>query len=437
VQQAPAPGEATHGTTVPTLPPGRSFTRELTPTWLATAALLAGQRPPDLAAPQRWVHLGCGTGETAAVVAAAHPHAEVWAWDPELAHLEATRRLAEAAGLDNVVVHEHRDLPLDLGGGPADVIVVQDVLVAASDAERDRIAAAVDATLRPGGLLCTTYATLVGWAEVAPVQSLLRRLVAGRPDPASAAAGALATVQRLREGGARFLAERPVVTAWLDHLAQLPVDELVARYLRGPFRPMSPAQVAATFAGSGCARIGSARLADDLDLPAGLRTAVDAAPDEVVRETYRDLAARRTYRLDLHRRGRAPLADRDRDERVAALGLAGLASPDEAPAVPMARDAWRRLTSFGTTAGALHDDPAGTRRSLRLLLDAGQAHPIVSRGPGKTAVEACDALNAVLAADPRPDRAQLRAVALLGSAVGADRSAVVRGMPPRREGTPT
>jgi hypothetical protein len=434
VQEAPTGRGSAHRTA---LPPSTSFTREVTPTWLATAARLAGQQPPDVAAAARWIHRGGGTGATAAVVAAAHPHTEVWAWDPDLGHLEATRRLAEAAGLDNLVVHEHRDLPLDLGGGPADVIVVQDVLIGASDAERARIAAAVDTTLRPGGLLCTTYATLAGWVEIAPVQALLLRLVDGRPRPIAAAVPeALGVVEQLRAGGARFLTERPVVGAWLDHLAELAPEEVAARYLRGPFRPMSPAHVAATFAGSGCTRLGSARLTDDLDLelPAGLSAAVAAAPNEVVRETYRDLATRRTYRLDLHRRGRAPLADRDRDQRVAALGLAGLAAPEETAAVPMARDAWRQLTSFGTTAGAVHDDPAGVRRFVRVLLDAGQAHPIVGRGPGKTALEACDALNAVLADEPDGHRADLRAVALLGSAVSADRSTVLRGMPPSRAG---
>jgi methylase of polypeptide subunit release factors len=96
--------------------------------------LLAGHRPPDLRELERYVLLGCGNGETAAIVAANHPNTEVWVWDRHPGSLEATRRLGAEAGLDNLRVHEHRDLPLDLGGGPADLIVVQDVASAADDA---------------------------------------------------------------------------------------------------------------------------------------------------------------------------------------------------------------------------------------------------------------------------------------------------------------
>ena len=229
---------------------------------------------------RRYVHLGCGLGETASVVAASHPNTEVWAWDEHPEHLDATRCLGEAAGLANLVVHEQRDLPLDFGG-PTDMVVVQDVLVAADDGLRARIAAAVKASLRPGGLLCVTYATLAGWTEVAPVQRLLRQLALGTLTPSDdRVPEVLGVLDHLRSEGARYLTERPVVAAWLDELRTLDPTVLASRYLRDAFRPMSPAQVATTMAPVGCKRVGSAQLTDDLglDLPPTLAAAVADAP---------------------------------------------------------------------------------------------------------------------------------------------------------------
>jgi hypothetical protein len=418
--------------TAPDLPRSTGFTRELTPTWLATAALVAGQRPPDLGRIERYVQLGAGNGETAAVVAANHPNTDVWVWDRHPEHLDSTRRLADAAGLANLAVHEHRDLPLDLGGGPADVIVVQDVLAAVDDHERARISTAVGATLRPGGLLCVTYPTLVGWAEIAPVQALLRQLaLAHRGQARDLVPSVLDVLERLRAGGARYLIHRPVVAAWLDALRTLDPAELTARYLRDPFRPMSPAHVAATFAIPGCELVGSARLTDDLDLDLSpeLAERVSGAVNRVLQETYRDLATRRSYRLDVYRLGGSPLSAPERHEQLGWVGLAGLAAPEEPPAVAVGREAWQQLTSFGVTAAALHDDPEQVGRIVRILMDAGQAHPVVAGGPTRAATEACEALNAALAADGPAD---VQAMPLLGSAISSARASTVRGIPAGR-----
>lgn len=420
-------------TEVPLLPRRDAFARELTPTWLSTTALLNGERPHAAGELERYVHLGCGTGTTTAVVAANHPHTEVWAWDPRPEHLAATRRLAAAAGLTNVRVSDQLELPLDLGGSAADVIVVQDVLAEVDDAHRARIAAAVRSSLRPGGLLCLTYPTLVGWSEIAPVQVLLRRLADGREGPLEEVVPAVLQVaQRLSDGGARFLTDRPVVAAWIAALADRDPAEVSSRFLRGPFRPLSPAQVAAGFVPSGCHLLGSARLTDDLDrdLPAALVEAIAGAPTRTLRETYRDLATRRSHRIDVFRHGSARLVDWERDERLADLGLASLVAPDEAPAAEVARDAWRELTSYGVVAGDLHADVKRVGAVVRILMEAGQVHPTVTNGPRRRALEACEALNAELS-DRRGNRwpEGLRAVALVGSAVTTERAATLRAIP--------
>src|SRR5262249_48805059 len=152
--------------------------RELTPTWLATATLVAGHRPPDFGRPFRAAYLGLGDGSLPAVVAAVHPGSEVFAWDPRPEPIEATRHLIDDADLSNLRVHERPGLPADLDGGLFDLVVVNGVIDVASDDLRSEIVAAIGSCLRPGGAACVTYRTTVGWVDIVPVLRLMRRMAA-------------------------------------------------------------------------------------------------------------------------------------------------------------------------------------------------------------------------------------------------------------------
>ncbi len=90
-----------------------NFYREITPAWLATTSLLLGHRAPDLAKPFRYADLGCGNGFTTLIVAAACPHAEVWGFDFNPAHIEFANRLAADSGLTNVRFLESSFAALD------------------------------------------------------------------------------------------------------------------------------------------------------------------------------------------------------------------------------------------------------------------------------------------------------------------------------------
>jgi hypothetical protein len=423
VPDAPDPAAGT--VPPPTLPDGAAFAREVTPTWLATVALLAGQRPPELDGPLRVAHLGCGRGETAAVVAAVHPEAHVLAWDWRPEHVEVARRTRDAAGLANLTVHEWPELPADLGG-PTDIVVVHGVLAASDDEQRAALGRAIRAGLRPGGLVCVAYPTLAGWSEVAPVQSLLRELALQRPGPPEqVVAAGLDLLGRLRQGGARFLTGRPVVASWVDHLATLPPHLVAATYLRDPFRPTSPAQVATLLGEAGCTFVGSARVSDELclGLPDAVADQIDAVEDRVLRETYRDLALRTSHRLDVYRRGDLPLSVAQQVGIVADLPLVGVAPPGAVPPAGLPAATWERLQGEGLLAGALDPDLQEAARRLRVLLDAGHAHPVLTAKPTEAAATACDALNVHWAGEHVDGSPPWRARADLGTAVPADAAA--------------
>ncbi len=111
-------------------------------------------------------------------------------------------------------------------------------MVAASDALRTEIIDAIHHSLRPGGLVCVTYKTTVGWIEIAPVQRIMRHVAQryiGHPD--GLVPHVLDLLDQLRKGGAKHLTERPAVGKWLDELA---TTDPASHRLRVPLRRVPP-----------------------------------------------------------------------------------------------------------------------------------------------------------------------------------------------------
>jgi SAM-dependent methyltransferase len=408
---------------VPPRPDPRGFRRELTPTWLSTATLLGGHRPPDLSRPFRAAYVGCGTGITPAVVASVHPESEIWAWDFRVDQVEATRLLRDAAALSNLDVHEQPDLPSDLGGGLCDIIVVAGVLDVVDDDLRTKVIAAVGANLRPGGVLCVTYRTAVGWIEIAPVQRLMR-YVAQRDtgDPDGVVPRVLSFLEQLRDGGARYLTERPYVAGWLTELLANKPDHIAIEYLEDDLRPISHAELVDLLADTRCTFLGSAHLTDelDLDVPDALAEMVTRAKTPVLRETYRDLGVRRSTRADIFRCGKSRSAPA---EFIAALGqlqLVGVTRPVEPLDSLLDVGVWEQLELGSVSASSLDPDIEEVVLIVRSLLDAGLAHPALAGGVTAMGITSARKLNVALDGLPAARDGHVIAAPLLGSAIPRD-----------------
>ena len=398
----------------------RAFVRELTPTWLATATLLSGQRPPDLSRPFRVAYLGSSTGATPSVIAAVHPSATVWAWDPRPSAVEATRRLRDAATLDNLTVHERPDLPTDLGA-TVDIVVVEGVIDSISDEQRAQVFGLIERVLRPGGLVALTYRTVVGWTEIAPVQRLIRYLATRDAcDPVAQMPRIMDLLAQLAAGGASYLSSRPRVTAWIDDLRDLSAEDILAEYVERDLRPLSHAQVAEQLAKSGCHFVGSADLLDDLglDIPQPLVGMIANAPTRTLRETFSDIALQRTSRCDLFRLGGTPLSSRERAETLATLPLVALRSPEQCEmAVPLTDVARAALAGDTIMVGDLDPDIESAGAVLRALMSAGAVHPLLHGEPHPDAAIRARSLSAAIAGADDGEHGALVTATLIGSAV--------------------
>ena len=189
-----------------------------TPVHLFTVAALLGFDPPRIDRPFRYMDLACGDGLTLALLADMYPHGEFIGVDFNAQHIERARDLAERAGLTNL-----RFVEADLADLRAADWPELDFCAAAGvyswlDADRRRAVRDVMATaLRPGGLAYLHYAAQPGIAQSAALYRATTEIGAAEqgasPDRLKTA---LATLGRLKAGGARFFREQPTAARRFD-----------------------------------------------------------------------------------------------------------------------------------------------------------------------------------------------------------------------------
>jgi SAM-dependent methyltransferase len=425
-----------------------NFYRETTPAWLATAALLLGHRPPDLTRPFRYADLGCAHGFTALTVAATCPHAEVWGFDFNPAHIESARDLAARAGLGNVRFVEASFADLAARSEQAlpefDFMVTHGVLSWVSPANQRLLTGLIGQRLRPGGLAYVSYNVSTGWAGMAPLRRLMRMLADASPDRSDQAVpGILAYLDRMKAAGALFMGAHPALEARLKAMREQDARYVAHEFLNQDWQPLMFDDVATLMGDAKCGFIGSATLSENIDgvtVPAPMVPLLAEARDQRLRETLRDFGSGQGFRRDLYRRGTPPMPMAEHHGLLDALSLAwtGQAAGEEVTiATPMGSltgrpDIYRPLLAM-LEAGPLSIrqarslEPFASRplvellQAVSLLITGGYAHPVLQDGLSPAARQGAAALNRAVAALNADGGDMPRLVApAIGSAMNVD-----------------
>ncbi len=426
-----------------------NFYREITPSWIALTSLLLGHRPPDLAAPFSYADLGCGNGFTTLVVAAVCPHAEVWGFDFNPAHVEFANDLAARAGLTNVRFVEtsfaeleavpRNDLP------DFDIMVSHGVLSWISPENRRHLVATIAKRLKPGGLVYLSYNVTTGWTSMVPVRALMRMLVEASPERTDVAApGVLDFVDRLKQAGALFFQANPALENRLADIRKQDPRYIAHEYLNQHWYPLMFADIASDMLEAKCRYIGSATLAENIDsvsVPSNVSPILAETRDPYLRETLRDLGCAQTFRRDLYRKGTAsmPAAEQQallEDTRLAAMGVVmpetGVTFATPMGSVTGRPEVYQPLLSMldaGTLsvrqareAAAFADRPlVELMQAFTLLIAGGYAHPMLPDGGSAAGHDAARRLNVAIArANARAADLPRLAAPAIGSAIGVD-----------------
>jgi SAM-dependent methyltransferase len=426
-----------------------SFYREITPNWIALTSLLLGHRPPDLARPFTYADLGCGNGFTTLVVAATCPHANVWGFDFNPAHIEFARGLAAGAGLGNVRFMEASFAELNCvpeGTLPDfDFMVSHGVLSWISPANRTHLFEALARRLKPGGLAYLSYNVTTGWAAMTPVRALMRTLAVASPERTDIAApGVLDFVDQLKQAGALFFQANPAVENRLAEIRKQDARYVAHEFLNQDWHPLMFAEVAGEMLGAKCRFIGSATLAENIDtvvVPPNVAPLLAETRDLYLRETLRDLGCAQPFRRDLYRKGIAPMPAVEQQMLLDSVTLIGLGTPIPEGGLTFA-------TPIGTVTGRaevyepllslLSAGPLVIREARRLpsfasrplvelmqactlLVAGGYAHPSLPDGVITAGNEAARRLNLTIAgANARGAELPRLVAPAIGSAISAD-----------------
>jgi Predicted methyltransferase regulatory domain/Methyltransferase domain len=401
------------------------FCRETTPAWLALTSLLLGHRPPDLNRRFRYADLGCGNGLNAIVIAATYPHADVWGFDFNPAHIEAATVLANRAGLLNVRFVEISFADLAASPDAAmpgfEFIVAHGLMSCISPANRRHMIEIIGQRLQPGGLLYLSYAVSTGEPALVPLQVLMRMLAVATPDrPDLAVAGVFGSIERLKQVGAAFFQANPMLEEVLANIRRHDPRHIAHELFNQDFQPLMFAQVADLLADAKCDYIGSATLLENIDsisVPSGVATLLAEARDPRLKETLRDFGSARALRRDVYRRGRAPMPLAEQLAVLETTSLVGLGQgmPEARITIPTSIGPMTgRAEVYGPLLTLLEQRPPTLRqmwqipalgeRSLAELMEAvtflvagGYAHPTTQISGTAASFQAARRLNLAIA----------------------------------------
>lgn len=426
-----------------------NFYREITPAWLGMTSLLLGHRPPDLAQPFRYADLGCGNGFTTLAIAASCPHADVWGFDFNPAHIEFASVLAARAGLTNAHFVETSFAGLaalpDSALPEFDFMVSHGVLSWISPANRHHLMSVVAKRLKPGGLVYLGYNVTTGWTAMVPVRALMRMLTTASPERTDLAVPtALDFIDRLKQAGALFFQANPSIEARLLDIRKQDQRYIAHEYLNQDWHPLMFTDIASEMAEAKCRFIGSATLAENIDsvaVPPNVAPILGETRDPYLRETLRDLGCAQAFRRDLYRKGIAPMPAAEQQALMESFMLVGLGMPvpEGGPtfATPIGNVTGRpevyqpllaMLDQGPLSVRTVRESPAFAGRPLvelmqafTLLVSGGYAHPMLPEGGTAAGREAARRLNQAIArANANAADLPRLAAPAIGSAVGAD-----------------
>ena len=294
--------------------------RELAPSFLRYAGLLAGIEAPDPGRRLTYLDLGCGQGFSANLIAAANPGIDVHGVDFNPTHILGARTLAGEAGLSNATFHKDsfEDFLHNPDAPQFDIIVLHGILSWVAAERRAEIVELVRRKLITGGLVYASYNALPGWAAAMPLRRLLYDHAAQSRGPMlDRIAQALAFADALRDAGGGLFASNPLMGHMLDHVKTHDLAYVAHEFFNRDWIPLYHGDVVDELGEAKVSYVGSAGLLeqiDSLNLTSAQAGLLSSIPDPSLRETARDALLGTQFRKDLFLRGVLPLASPQVDE---------------------------------------------------------------------------------------------------------------------------
>jgi SAM-dependent methyltransferase len=288
------------------------FYRELAPSLLRFVTALHRVQAADTDRPFTYYELGCGNGNTTALLAAVNPHGRFTGVDFNPAHVAYARKLAQDTGVGNATFLEHSfgDLA-GLDTADAEIIALHGVYSWVSEENRRHIVEFIRRRLKAGGIVYVSYNCLPGFAQAGPLQRLfVEHAGRGEGELADRVRRSVQFATLLAGAGAEYFHASPVAKRLLQKVGGEDLRYVAHEYFGANWSPLFHADVARELAAASLSYAGSAVLLDNFDqlmLKPELQAFAADAADRAFAETVRDFAVNRSFRRDVYVRD-APAA---------------------------------------------------------------------------------------------------------------------------------
>ena len=272
-----------------------------------------------------YCELGCGTGLSLVIHAAANPQGRFVGVDLNRDHIRRAAATAKAGQVDNVMFMEEdfahlleRDLPR------FDVIALHGVYSWVSPGIRKEIQGFIAHRLKPGGKVYASYNALPGWSQQIPIRDLMIAHVDGMPGSTlDKVAEGVGHLRRLRDAGAATLHAGPQTKAVVEHILEADPRYVAHEYFTPYFEAFYFKQVHTDMARIGLTYLGCLPVAMNYGgfcLPQPLQDYFQGLRDRLAFETHKDLVVNTVFRRDVYCLGKEQPA-RDAAGRLAGVTL--------------------------------------------------------------------------------------------------------------------
>ncbi|MGB3719227.1 MAG: class I SAM-dependent methyltransferase [Hyphomicrobiaceae bacterium] len=304
------------------------FYREMGPEHLAFVALINGYAAP-LQAGMRYCELGCGRGYGTLLFAAANPDRHFVGIDFNPAHIQEAKDLAKKAGVENVRFVEMSFTELAQSNDPDltdfDVVALHGVYSWVSKEVANDIRHVLRRHLKPGGLCYVSYNTMPGWAQIMPIQRLMREIAHRTPgDSIRKFSSARKLLEILEKEDVGYLKVNSAARSRVAQFPNLPLQYLVHEYMNENWNPLFVTEVMEQMAEAKLSYAGSASVIENrvaFNVPQKLMQTYTEAPDLGLRELLKDFFVNQQFRRDVYIKGGVRLGQQELEQHYEAICL--------------------------------------------------------------------------------------------------------------------
>jgi SAM-dependent methyltransferase len=356
---------------------GSGFYKEQAPIHLRLVCSIFGVEAPPIDAGFTYCELGCGTGLTSLVLAAANPESRFVAVDFNPAHIAQAREMARAGGLTNIEFLECSFVDLVGERGETlpsfDYVTLHGVYSWVSREIRAAIVQFLGRFLNPGGVAYVSYNAMPGWSSALPVQRFLHDVAAqGTERSDHKIKRAIGMLDKLQSLGALAVKDNAFVKSIIKNAGMSQFAYLAHEYLNESWQPLYHADVARDLAAAKLAYVGAGDLLTNFHefmLSAEQREFVASAESPELRETLFDMCIGRQFRRDVYVKGRRPMSPARRESllRQLRLVLMSLRSEFVMKMEMPAGEATLSPSTYGPIADALAERPCAVGELIDLV----------------------------------------------------------------------